>query len=64
MSDNRVQVTVRLPEDAYDELCRELASFSTDTSRLQYLTQLYLDQQDLACLPMADDSQHEPTAME
>lgn len=63
MADNRVQMTVRLPQDAYEELCTELASFSTDTSRFQYLTQLYLDQQELECLPMADD-QREPTARE
>lgn len=41
--DDRVRLTVRLPQDAYDNLCEELSCFSTDTARLQFLTQFYLD---------------------
>lgn len=41
--DDRVRSTVRLPEDAYDALCAELPSFSTDTARFQFLVQFYLD---------------------
>ena len=41
--DDRVRSTVRLPQDAYDALCAELPSFSTDTARYQFLVQFYLD---------------------
>ena len=47
MSDDRARVTVRLPEDAYEELCAELPSFSADTSRFQFLVQFYLDYKQL-----------------
>ena len=43
MSDDRKRVTVRLPQDAYDQLCAELSSFSTDTARFQFVVQFYLD---------------------
>jgi hypothetical protein len=45
MSDDRTRATVRLPDDAYDQLCAELPSFSTDTARFQFLVQFYLDHQ-------------------
>ena len=41
--DDRVRSTVRLPPEAYDALCEELPSFSTDTARFQFLVQFYLD---------------------
>jgi hypothetical protein len=41
--DDRVRSTVRLPPEAYDALCKELPSFSTDTARFQFLVQFYLD---------------------
>jgi hypothetical protein len=47
MSDDRARVTVRLPHDAYEELCAELPSFSADTSRFQFLVQFYLDYKQL-----------------
>jgi hypothetical protein len=43
MPDDRKRVTVRLPQDAYDQLCAELSSFSTDTARFQFVVQFYLD---------------------
>ena len=51
MSDDRARVTVRLPEDAYEELCEELPSFSADTSRFQFLVQFYLDYKQLGQVP-------------
>lgn len=51
MSDDRARVTVRLPEDAYEELCAELPSFSADTSRFQFLVQFYLDYKQLGHAP-------------
>ena len=51
MSDDRARVTVRLPEDAYEELCAELPSFSADTSRFQFLVQFYLDYKQLRQRP-------------
>jgi hypothetical protein len=43
MSDDRARATVRLPQEAYDQLCRELTGFSTDTARFQFVVQFYLD---------------------
>jgi hypothetical protein len=43
MSDDRKRVTARLPQEAYDQLCAELTSFSTDTARFQFVVQFYLD---------------------
>lgn len=43
MSDERTRATVRLPQEAYDQLCRELTGFSTDTARFQFEVQFYLD---------------------
>ena len=51
MSDDRTRVTVRLPDDAYEELCDELPSFSADTSRFQFLVQFYLDYKQLKQVP-------------
>jgi hypothetical protein len=51
MSDDRTRVTVRLPDDAYEELCGELPSFSADTSRFQFLVQFYLDYKQLEQVP-------------
>lgn len=51
MSDDRTRVTVRLPDDAYEELCDELPSFSADTSRFQFLVQFYLDYKQLGQVP-------------
>jgi hypothetical protein len=43
MADERARATVRLPQEAYDQLCRELTGFSTDTARFQFVVQFYLD---------------------
>ena len=51
MSDDRTRVTVRLPDDAYEELCDELPGFSADTSRFQFLVQFYLDYKQLEQVP-------------
>lgn len=54
MSDDRHRATVRMPPEAYQRLCDELPSFSTDTARFQYLMQFYFDLIDmgfLQCLP-------------
>ena len=51
MSDDRTRVTVRLPDDAYEELCAELPSFSADTSRFQFLVQFYLDYKQFEQVP-------------
>lgn len=54
MSDDRIRVTMRLHEETYDRLCAELESFSTDTSRMQYLAQFYLDAKHGLSLPQTD----------
>lgn len=59
MSDDRVRVTMRLHEETYDRLCAELESFSTDTSRMQYLTQFYLDAKSGLSLPQSDEETEE-----
>ena len=51
MSDDRHRATVRMPQEAYDRLCAELPSFSTDTARFQYLLQFYFDYLDTYSSP-------------
>lgn len=41
--DDRKRVTTRLSPDVYQELCDELPSFESDTARIQFLVQFYLD---------------------
>jgi hypothetical protein len=51
MTDDRERVTVRLPQNAYEKLCTELSSFSTDTARFQFVAQFYLDYKEQRDLP-------------
>lgn len=41
--DDRKRVTTRFPQDIYQELCDELPCFDSDTARIQFLAQFYLD---------------------
>jgi hypothetical protein len=43
MADDRERVTTRLSPEVYEQLCDELPSFNSDTARLQFLVQFYLD---------------------
>jgi hypothetical protein len=47
MSDERERVTTRLPPNVYEKLCDELPSFDSDTARLQFVVQFYLDYKEL-----------------
>jgi hypothetical protein len=51
MADDRKRVTVRLPQEAYEQLCAELSAFSTDTARFQYVVQFYLDHKERKYIP-------------
>lgn len=46
MADTRKRISIRLPQDAYDRLCAETPSISTDTARFQHVVQFYLDYKD------------------
>ncbi len=48
---DRKQVTVRLPQEAYDELNEELTAFNTDTDLFRYLVQFYLDYKEQGGVP-------------
>jgi hypothetical protein len=47
MPDDRERVTTRLQPDVYDQLCDELPSFDSDTARLKFVVQFYLDYKEL-----------------
>lgn len=47
MSDDRKRVTTRLRPEVYEQLCDELSSFDTDTARLKFVIQFYLDYKEL-----------------
>jgi hypothetical protein len=47
MSEDRKRVTTRLRPEVYEQLCDELSTFDSDTARLQFLVQFYLDYKEL-----------------
>lgn len=47
MPDDRERLTTRLQPEVYEQLCDELPSFDSDTARLQFLVQFYLDYKEL-----------------
>jgi hypothetical protein len=52
--DERTRLSGRIPPRTYDRLCHELPAFSTDTARVQFLVQYYLDDKDAErCMPPA-----------
>jgi hypothetical protein len=69
MADDRERASIRLPTEAYEQLCTELTGFHTDTSRFQFVVQFYLDYKTKDHLPDAatdgpehDASDNEPDA--
>ena len=62
MSDERTRATVRLPQEAYEQLCAELTGVSTDTARFQFVVQFYLDYKTQDHLPGASTDAPEPDA--
>jgi hypothetical protein len=53
MADDRTRASIRLPQEAYDQLCAELTGFHTDTARFQFVVQFYLDYKTKDHLPGA-----------
>jgi hypothetical protein len=47
MSDEKQQISSRIETEVYDELCDELSSFNSDSARVQFLVQFYLDYKEL-----------------
>lgn len=56
MASDRKQVTVRLPQEAYEELNEELTAFSSDTELFRYLVQFYLDYKEQGGTPCSSCS--------
>lgn len=47
MADDKKQMTIRLPQEAYKKLDEELIAIESDTKMIQYLVQRYFDDKDI-----------------